>query len=396
LHATREDVSSVLKSADDGAARSRSRWSLRGSLLAIQIAISLLLLVNAGVLVRGIQHGRDHDPGFVARGVTLLSFDLPASYDPARTWAFSRQLMDDSRSMDGARIAFASDAPLDQGRMTRYRLPGDPAAREYDAWVVGMSRGLLDVLGMPIVAGRDIEPSDGEDAVLVNQALARSLWPGESALGKVIIDNGERRVVGVVRDASVYRLDRVEDVMFRPIDRMRVPVMLIRSPSPAITQLVTAAAERIDPRVHVRVDSIAGNVERQLGGLRTIAELAGVLGMIALALATVGVFSVFAYFVQRRTREIGIRTALGASSTRIIVLVLRDTGRAIGVGIAIGFAAAVGVARMMQSELFGASAFDPVVFAGTAVLLALAGIVATYVPARRAARVDPMSALRQE
>jgi hypothetical protein len=115
----------------------------------------------------------------------------------------------------------------------------------------------------------------------------------------VIIDNGERRVVGVVRNASVYRLDRVEDVMFRPIDRTRVPVMLIRSSSPAISQLVTAAAERIDPRVHVRVDSIAGNVERQLGGLRTIAELAGVLGMIALALATVGVFSVFAYFVQR-------------------------------------------------------------------------------------------------
>ena len=373
LHATREDVSSVLKSADDGAARSRSRWSLRGSLLAIQIAISLLLLVNAGVLVRGIQHGRDHDPGFSARGVTLLSFELPASYDPARTWAFSRQLMDDSRSMDGARIAFASDAPLDQGRMTRYRLPSDPAAREYDAWVVGMSRGFLDVLGMPIVAGRDIEPSDGEDAVLVNQAMARSLWPGESALGKVIMDNGERRVVGVVRDASVYRLDRVEDLLFRPIDRTRVPVMLIRSPSPAITQLVTAAAERIDPRVHVRVDSIAGNVERQLGGLRTIAELAGVLGAIALALATVGVFSVFAYFVQRRTREIGIRTALGASSTRIIVLVLRDTGRAIGVGIAIGLVAAVGVARMMQSEVFGASPFDPVVFAATASLARAGG-----------------------
>ena len=396
LHATREDVSSVLRSADDWAARSRSRWSLRGSLLAIQIAISLLLLVNAGVLVRGIQHGRDRDPGFSARGVTLLSFDLPASYDPARTWAFSRQLMDDSRSMDGARIAFASDAPLDQGRMTRYRLPNDAAAREYDAWVVGMSRGFLDVLGMPIVAGRDIQPSDGEDAVLVNQAMARSLWPGESALGKVIIDDGERRVVGVVRDASVYRLDRVEDVLFRPIDRTRVPVMLVRSPSPAITQLVTAAAERIDPRVHVRVDSIAGNVERQLGGLRTIAELAGVLGVIALALATVGVFSVFAYFVHRRTREIGIRTALGASSTRIIVLVLRDTGRAIGVGIAIGFLAAVGVARMLQSELFGASAFDLVVFVATAVLLALAGVVATYVPARRAARIDPMSALRAD
>ena len=396
LHATRQDVSSVLKSGDEGAVRSRSRWSLRGGLLATQIAVSLLLLVNAGVLVRGIQHGRDHDPGFSARDVTLLNFELPASYDPARTWSFSRQLMESSRSIDGASIAFANDAPLDNGRMTRFRLPSDPAAREYDAWVVDKSPGFLGLLGIPIVAGRDIEASDGDDAVLVTQSMARNLWPGESALGKVIVDGGERRVVGVVRDASMYRLDRVDDVLFRPIDRTRVPVMLIRSSSPAVTQLVKAAAERIDPRVHVRVDSIAANVERQLGGLRSIAALAGVLGLIALVLATVGVFSVFAYYVQRRTREIGIRTALGASSTRVIVLVLRDTGRSIGAGIAIGLAAAIGVARLMQSELFGASAFDPVVFVATAFLLAAAGVVATYVPARRAARIDPMLALRHE
>ena len=396
LHATRQDVSSVLKSGDDGGARSRTRVSLRGSLLAIQIAISLLLLMNAGMLVRGIQNGRDHDPGFSAKGVTLLSFDLPASYDPARTWSFSRELMDNTRTLKSASIAFASDAPLDRGRMTRYRLPSDPAAREYDAWVVGMSVNFLDVLGMPIVAGRDIEPSDGDDVVLVNQSMARNLWPGESALGKVIVDDRQRRVVGVVRDASMYRLDRVEDVLFRPIDRTRVPVMLIRSSSPAVTQLVKAVAERIDPNVRLRVDSVAANVERQLGSLRAIAALAGVLGLIALVLATVGVFSVFAYFVQRRTREIGIRTALGASTTRVVALIVRDTGRAIVAGIVVGLAAGIGAARLLQSELFGASAFDPTVFAAVALLLASAGVVATYIPARRAARIDPMSALRQD
>jgi hypothetical protein len=344
------------------------------------------------MLVRGIQHGRDLDPGFSTRGVTLLSFELPASYDPARSWAFSRQLMDNSRSMEGASIAFANDAPLDRGRMTRYRLPSDPSMREYDAWVASTSREFLDVLGMPIVAGRDIEPSDGDDAVLVNESMARGLRLGSG----VIIDGRERRVVGVVRNANLYRLDRVEDVLFRPIDRTRVPIMLVRSSTPAITQLVKAAAERIDPRVHVRVDSIAGNVERQLGGLRAFATLAGILGMIALVLAMTGVFSVFAYFVQRRTREIGIRTALGASSTRVVGLMLRDTGRAIGAGVVVGFAGAIGAAGLLRSELFDASAFDPVVFAGTALVLAVAGVVATYIPARRAARVDPMSALRQE
>jgi len=396
LNATRQDVSSVLKTGDDTSRGARSRWSLRGSLLAIQIAISLVLLVNAGVLVRGIQHGRDHDPGFTTHGVALLSFDLPASYDPAQTWSFSRQLMENSQSIDGATIAFASDAPLDNGRMTRYRLPSDPAGREYDAWVVNMSKGTLALLGMPIVAGRDIEPSDGDDAVLVNESMAKSLWHGESALGKVINEGGERRVVGVVRDAAIYRLDRVEDVLFRPIDRARVPVMLIRSSTPAITQMITGVAERIDRRVHVRVDSIAANVERQLGSLQAIAALAGALGVIALVLATVGVFSVFAYFVQRRTREIGIRTALGASSRGVVGLILRDTGRAIGVGLVIGFAAALGVAQLMQSALFGASALDPVVFAATAFLLAAAGLVAAYIPARRAARIDPMLALRHD
>jgi len=249
---------------------------------------------------------------------------------------------------------------------------------------------------MPIVAGRDIEPSDGDDVVLVNQSMARSLWPGESALGKVIVDDRQRRVVGVVRDASMYRLDRVEDVLFRPIDRTRVPVMMIRSSSPAVTQLVKAVAERIDPNVRLRVDSVAANVERQLGSLRAIAALAGVLGLIALVLATVGVFSVFAYFVQRRTREIGIRTALGASTTRVVALIVRDTGRAIVAGIVVGLAAGIGAARLLQSELFGASAFDPTVFAAVALLLASAGVVATYIPARRAARIDPMSALRQD
>jgi len=148
--------------------------------------------------------------------------------------------------------------------------------------------------------------------------------------------------------------------------------------------------------VRLRVDSVAANVERQLGSLRAIAALAGVLGLIALVLATVGVFSVFAYFVQRRTREIGIRTALGASTTRVVALIVRDTGRAIVAGIVVGLAAGIGAARLLQSELFGASAFDPTVFAAVALLLASAGVVATYIPARRAARIDPMSALRQD
>jgi len=396
LHATRAGVSAALKSGAAPMSRSSSRPSLRGSLLAIQIAISLLLLVNAAVLVRGIQRGRESDLGFRSRGVTVLAFDLPASDVPSRIRSFTRQLMMDSRSTSGTTIAYAGSAPLDRAQYARFRLPSESAKASHVTATLDISKEFLDLLAIPIVAGRDLIESDGDNAVLVNESMARDVWPGESPLGKTLIDTVERRVVGVVRDANLVHIDRIDHLMLRPVGARGVPVMLVRGASPAIIQSVAAVAERLDSRVHVRVDSVAANVDRQLGDLGMIAALAGVLGLIALVLASVGVFGVFAYVVQQRTREIGIRTALGASSTQVITLMLRDSARSIGAGIITGFAAAVGVSRLLQSELFGATPFDPVVFGATAAVLAIAGALATFIPARRAARIDPTTALRDE
>jgi len=230
----------------------------------------------------------------------------------------------------------------------------------------------------------------------VNQALATTLWPGENPLGKIIVDGTERRVVGVVKDASMDRLDRVDLTMFRPIAQRALPVILMRPAAPAFTRTVAALVSRIDSRAIVHVDSIAGNIDRQLGGLQVVATLAAILGLIALVLAGVGVFGVFAYIVEQRTREIGIRTALGASRASVMALMLRDSSRSLIAGLVIGFVVSVGVARILASELYGASTFDPLVFGGTALLVAVAGVVAAYVPARRAARVDPATALRNE
>jgi ABC-type antimicrobial peptide transport system, permease component len=389
LHATRVGVAAALKSGSEAAGKSSSRPSLRGSLLAIQIAISLLLLVNAGVLVRGIQRGRDSNLGFRSHGVSIVSFDLPASDAPSRTRAFSRQLMTDTRSTSGAAIAYAGNAPLDRVPFVRFRLAGESAKENHVTAAVDISNGLLELLAMPIVAGRDFVESDGDDAILVNESMARDLWPGESALGKTLIDTVERRVVGVVKDANVVHIDRVDHLMFRRFQDRGLPVVLARNASPAMIQSVAAAAARIDPRVRVRVDSVAANVDRQLGDLGTIATLAGLLGLIALGLASIGVFGVFGFVVQQRTREIGIRTALGASSAKVIMLLLRDSGRSISAGVVTGFAAAIAVSRLIRSELFGATPFDPVVFGATAIVLAAAGALATFIPARRAVRTRP-------
>jgi predicted permease len=396
LHATRSDVSTALKSGPEATVRLSSRPSLRGTLLAVQIAISLLLLVNAGVLIRGIQRGRESDLGFRLHGVTILSFDLPPSYVPPRIASLTRQLTAETRSIGGPAIAFSSSAPLDRAQFVRFRLPSEPTKQTHIATAIDISNGFLDLLGIPIVAGRGFVDSDGENAVLVNESMARDVWPGETPLGKTLIDSVERRVVGVVKDANLVRIDRVDHMVIRPIGVRSIPVLLVRGASPAITQSMTAVASRIDPRVQVRVDSISTNVERQLGDLGIVATLAGVLGVIALGLASVGVFGVFAFVVQQRTREIGIRTALGAPSASVIALILRDSAGSIVAGIVTGFAAAVGVSRLLRSELFGATPFDPVVFGATAVALAVAGVLASFIPARRAARIDPITALRHE
>ena len=396
LHATRADVASVLRAGEVGTGGSASTTRIRGVMLAVQIAISLMLLVDAGLLVRGIQRGRDLDPGFRTKGVVVLSFDLPASDEPDKMAAFNRELMAENRAV-GSAAAFAIDVPFESGRGADFRLPGDPFTRTRQAQLFEVSSEFFNVLGLSIVAGRPLRPSSDDDAILVNESLARTLWQKESPLGKVILDGDRaRHVVGIVRNASLSRLDRVGDVIFRPIDPSKPLSLLLQSPSIGMTDALGAMGRQLDRRVTVRVDSLAGGVERQLEGLRATAVLAGILGIIALVIAAAGVFGVFAYVVQRRTREIGIRTALGASPRRAMASVVRESIRSIVFGLLVGAALGIASGRLIASAVYGISAFDPVVLGFTALLLILAGLLATWIPARRVARIDPVIALRAD
>jgi predicted permease len=395
LHATRGDVAATLKTGDAGSRASSGR-KLRSALLALQVAASLVLLVSAGILADGIRRGRDANVGYATHDVGVLTIDLPGVDDAARREGFVRQLMHDGRETSGFRVAFASAAPLGPSHGTRVHLPSDPDTRADGVDVFDVSPGFFDVIGLPIVEGRDFGPTDGSDAVLINQLLGRMLWPGESPLGHVLNDGTDRRVVGVVRDANMYRLGSIQGALFRPIDARAIPTIVTRPVNSATTQALGALASRIEPRATIRADSVAGNVDRQLGGLRVVTVLAGILGLVALVLASVGVFGVFAYVVHQRTREIGVRTALGASRTSVMALVLRDSARSVVSGLGIGVVLSIGVSRIISSELYGATALDWRVLGVIAGLLGVAGVAATFVPVRRATRVDPVVALRSD
>jgi predicted permease len=395
LHATIHDVSLVLKTGDAGS-RGPSGRRLRGTLLALQVAVSVVLLVSAGMLESAIRRAHDTNTGYATHDVGVLAIDLPGDYEATRREAFVRQLIHDGRGISGMQVAFASAAPLGAPHAGRFRLPGDVETRARGSDAFDVSPGFFALLGLPIVEGRDLLPTDGDDAVIVNQSLASSLWPGESALERIINDGTDRRVVGVVKDAAMYRLGVVQGALFRPIDPRSMPTMMTRPVTPATTQALAALAARIEPRATIHPDSIAGNIDRQLGGLRVVTVLAGILGLIALVLATVGVFGVFAYVVQQRTREIGIRMALGASSARVTGLLVGDSSRALVAGLASGLVMSIGASRVISSELYGASGFEMRVFAGVAALLTIAGAAATAVPARRASQIDPVAALRSE
>jgi len=270
--------------------------------------------------------------------------------------------------------------------------------------------GYFQALGIPLIRGRIFDERDGPDsphAAVISQSLARERWPGQDPIGQTIefgnMDSDLRllTIVGIVGDTREYGLD----VPARPI----VYVNLLQRPrsaatlamlSDADTRLVTSAARGIlqdlDPEVPTRFRTFSQIYAASLGSRRFNVLLIGFFGLTALLLATAGVFGVMAYSVSRRTREIGVRVALGAASGDVLRLILGQGLRTVGIGVAIGIAGSLALTRTVESLLFGVTATDPVTFGAVTLLLVAAALLASYIPARRATRVDPMVALRHE
>jgi putative ABC transport system permease protein len=418
LHVTRSDVGNALR---DREALPRSGFPLRGVLLGVQVAVSVVVLVGAGLLVRRVQREASFDPGFPVEDVSVMTFrpEGEGYVNAARANAFVGALTDTLRQMQIGAFGFATSPPFGfGGTPTVFRLPGETAVQARPITYVNVSPGYLDVLRVPIIAGRDFERADAARPVaLINESMARRYWPNDNPIGKTFFvgQSEAREIVGVVRNIS-SGLEEVYPAFYRPLgastsgggvemragrrvvttDGGPIPQLLVRTTGAGVSEAIAAAVARLDPRVRVETRPLSASLEERRKGNRLGPILAGLLGVFALALATVGMFGVFSYAVRQRTREIGIRMALGAQPADVVRLILAGHSRAVSIGLVVGLIGAVAAAQVMRSFAYGLSPFDPVAYLGVAALLASAGLAASYVPARRATRINPIEALRCE
>jgi predicted permease len=392
LQSARRDSSPTLKN---------TRAPLRNILLAGEAAISVVLLIGAGLMTTGVKSASQRDPGFRIRDVSVVTFEVPvSSYDSKRTVEFFRELSKAVRDTPELGVAgITAREPLGSGHwITDFRLPGEPADTVHGIEYQEVSAGYFDVLGVPIVQGRDFRSGDeGRQPVIVNESMARRYFGSVDAAGKTIIVGGRPRdIVGVARDASLAYLEGPGPTLFTLFSGNQIPKLLIRAGISGTPEMLSSLAKSIDPRARAQAAPLTENVNRQLQGSRVMAGVAGMLGIFALILAIVGISGVFSYVVEQRTKEIGIRMALGAAPSQVIALVLSGTARAAIIGLAIGYAAAAGFARLLGEYLYGVSPYDPRAYLLVVAVLAIAGLLAAYLPARRATRVDPLTALRVE
>jgi predicted permease len=414
LRMTRFDVAPSLREGK-GTARSQSHSRLGQGLVAGQVALALFLMIGAGLFVRTLQKLEQSHTGFDGDRVVLLHLDSDASTfkGPARAM-MQRRLEENLRTLPGVQAASVSMLNFHEGRWftrlwrervqhveaTSIATDGNRVARQY-----------FQTLGMPVVLGRGFGPQDtlqSPAVVVVNESLARKLYPGTSPIGHHIGTEGndarDLEIVGVVKDAKYESLrETPRPMFFVPLEQEKdaesyddLAVRVAGSPAALIPQLRTAI-RAIDPNLAVwDVETLSELVDRSLGQEKLLAKLATAFGALALVLSSIGLYGVMAYSVARRTNEIGIRMALGAQPGSVLAMVLRESVVVVFAGLAIGIPAALACGSYVESQLFGLAPNDPATIAGAAVLLMMVALIASFVPARRAALLDPLAALREE
>jgi predicted permease len=410
LETVRPDVLAALKDESSGARRAR----LRNGLVVTQIALSALLLVGAGLFLRGLRRAQGMDPGFDPSHAIAMSFDLElAGYDERAGRAFYDELEQRVAALPGVTaVAYAEHLPLGLGRQnTSLEVEGRPleGGQPLEIDYVTVSADYFAAMRIPMARGREFSAADRAGAprvVIVNQTFARRFWPGTDPIGKRITRemNGEgwMEVVGVATDSKYYSLN--EDpraFVFLPsaqnyADEMTLVARTRGVPGPMIPK-VASVVKTLDPKLPMyEAEPLEEHLDVSMVPARLVSSLLGALGALALVLATVGLSGVVAFAATQRTREIGIRMALGALPADVLRLVLGQGMRLATLGLAIGLAAAASTMHLVRGFLYGVSPTDPLTIVGIAALLGGVTLIATWLPAHRASRVDPVIALRHE
>jgi predicted permease len=400
--------------SEQGSSDARPRSRLQGALVAAQVALSLVLLITAGLFLKSLANARTVDVGFDARGRVSLSFNLRMhGYTNERATAFHQALLERVRSVPGIRSAtLATLVPLG-GRvwvsdLTLPDRPSDPDARRERVSVNHVWPEFFSTLGIPLVAGRALDDRDmGPQAstAVISETMARNHWPGRSPLGQRFSIEGARgpfvEVVGVARDTVTDELtERPWAAAYLPRRRDGDDIALLAHaeiPSGDALQALEGQVRALDATVAVfQPRTLQQHIAERMDGERALSRMLSVIGLLALVLAAIGLYGVVAYTVVRRTREIGVRVALGAQPGDVVRLFVADASRLALLGVAAGLLPAIGVSALLAGSLVGVSVADPVATGGVMALLASVTIVAAYLPARRASRVDPLAALRTE
>jgi putative ABC transport system permease protein len=418
LQMSRANIEQTLRETGSRAAGSGRRNRLRDALVISEVAFSLALLVGAGLMVRSFVHLADVDPGFETDSRVMATIPLsPASYGEERQQvAFRRDLIQRLESAPGVTSAgVVSRFPLrgSSNVMTFTAEGQDPEAQRHTpgALTNSASDDYFRVMGIPLFQGRTFQETDRADTppvVVINEAMARQLWPDESALGKRVkfgsVDSELpwMEIVGVVGGIRHFDLERRPMFqLYRPFDQdpsRRLSVVVQGSAAPSdLMRMLRSEVGAIDPNQALYdLMSLDEVVSNSIWQWKFFSALFWVFGGIAALLAAVGLYGVVSYLVSQRTQEIGIRIALGAKTRNVLAMVARQGLKLIAIGLVAGLLLGLGIGQVMSGLLYEVSGADPIILAGVSALLALVGIVACVVPARRAARVDPVEALRYE
>ncbi len=420
--ATRVNLTASLKD-QTGASAGRSRLALNKLLVGAQVALSVFLLIGAGLFVRSLRNLRSLDTGFDHENIVQFSIDPGGGYNLEQRVNLNKQMLSRMEALPGARSAALSNSGLLSpfGTLTGVTLPGD--ARRADehppCWTLSVGPRFFETMKMPILAGREFGPQDERPAsqdnqsasnaqprhVVINQMMARYFFGDENPIGKRLIleQQQELEIIGVAKGAKYRSLREPATHTFylsyfeQPTPRNMT--LYLRTVGDPIDYAATVQrlVREIDPQLQVvELRTMTDVVNESLMNERFIAQTASAFSLFALLLACVGLYGVMSYAVARRTNEIGIRIALGALPANVVRMVMREVSLLIALGVGVGLAAAMATTRLVGALLFELSPTDPLTIALATLMMIAVAALAGYLPARRASRIDPMVALRYE